>query len=212
MFELFDNKENKVLAENKYYEDDLKILIKLYGLESVNNFIKHQIENLNFIDDIFYIEKKDSKDNTIGIINYYSLLGVDSKILRELYSKDKIEGEIVFESRWNVYIPIVNVVYFLLIDGAIKIGHTNDLLHRLLQYQTHTPNIRIMASFEGNRKYERALHKKFSDYHINNEYFELNKEIIDYIEDEYNRHCELWHKGESNIDYRLLEWHRVKIN
>ena len=62
---------------------------------------------------------------------------------------------------------------------ALKIGYAKDLDKRLIAYHTHSPNIKLLDSREGDEELEKHLHLYFSKYRLSNyEWFEYNEEII----------------------------------
>ncbi len=76
------------------------------------------------------------------------------------------------------------MIYFIenLETKHIKIGFTTDIKNRLSNLQTSSPyELKVLAVCEGNDKTEKELHIKFNDYHTRGEWFNPNKELIDYI-------------------------------
>ena len=62
---------------------------------------------------------------------------------------------------------------------ALKIGYAKDINKRLIAYYTHSPNIKLLDSREGDEELEKHLHLYFSKYRLSNyEWFEYNEEII----------------------------------
>ena len=65
---------------------------------------------------------------------------------------------------------------------ALKIGYAKDLDKRLIAYYTHSPNIKLLDSREGDEELEKYLHKYFNKYSIkclhSREWFIYNDEII----------------------------------
>ena len=62
---------------------------------------------------------------------------------------------------------------------ALKIGYAKDIDKRLIAYYTHSPNIKLLDSREGDEELEKHLHLYFSKYRLSNyEWFEYNEEII----------------------------------
>lgn len=77
---------------------------------------------------------------------------------------------------------IVNpVVYYLLIDGLVKIGHTVDLTSRMRAYP---PAARIMATEPGERQLEGHRLHQFNEYLAHGrEWFAPGQRLLDHIND-----------------------------
>ena len=57
-------------------------------------------------------------------------------------------------------------------NGPIKIGHANDVASRIATMQSGNHETLILVrEIEGDTRTERALHKRFVDYHIAREWF-----------------------------------------
>jgi hypothetical protein len=70
---------------------------------------------------------------------------------------------------------IGEVVYFVRIGKAIKIGHTKNLNKRLKSFRASSTEIMdVLASVPGGRKIERYFHKLFSHSRIRNEFFKYD--------------------------------------
>ena len=70
----------------------------------------------------------------------------------------------------------------------IKIGVTDNLIRRFLEIEWNYPNklqllgvIGMSASLSQSRNAEKALHKRFSEYKVSNEWFTYNETIENYI-------------------------------
>jgi len=76
------------------------------------------------------------------------------------------------------------MIYFIenIETKHIKIGFTTDVKNRLGQLQTSSPHeLRILTVCEGSDKMEKELHSKFNDSRIKGEWFNPNKDILEYI-------------------------------
>lgn len=72
------------------------------------------------------------------------------------------------------------VVYFLLIEGLVKIGHTDNLTKRLRSYPPHA---QLLATEPGDRSREAQLHREFDDYLLaGREWFTPGPRLRAYIE------------------------------
>ena len=100
-------------------------------------------------------------------------------------------------------------------DGPIKIGYTKDensLHSRVGSVQCKTlGSLVILGAFDGDKKREKEIHVKFSMYRIGGEWFEPNKNIIHFI----NQNCnpKNYNYKTTNyvlkgIDYKL--WKEIK--
>lgn len=75
-------------------------------------------------------------------------------------------------------------VYFIG-DGAghVKIGFTTNVGARLVELQTGNAfPLRVLATFQGSCEIEHALHARFAEHRVRNEWFRLVPEIVDFIE------------------------------
>lgn len=72
------------------------------------------------------------------------------------------------------------VVYFLLIDGLVKIGHATHLVRRLAHYP---PTAQLLATEPGDRSREAQLHAEFAEYlTAGREWFTPGPRLRAYIE------------------------------
>lgn len=72
------------------------------------------------------------------------------------------------------------VVYFVMIDGLVKIGYTSDLTARL---RTYPPTAQLLATEPGGRERERTLHAEFGEYlSAGREWFTPGPRLRGYIE------------------------------
>lgn len=82
------------------------------------------------------------------------------------------------------------IVYFIGNEefGRVKIGKTTNLFSRLSTLQVGSPFTLKVLGFIGDDNHhvkEKEVHKKFAEYHIHGEWYELNEKIYDYI----NKYC-----------------------
>jgi hypothetical protein len=76
------------------------------------------------------------------------------------------------------------VVYFIYNNQHIKIGCSKNPHKRMKQLQTSSPQRLILLGYvHGDKKLERELHDKFSHLHVNLEWFNVNSELVRYIND-----------------------------
>jgi hypothetical protein len=74
-------------------------------------------------------------------------------------------------------------VYFIEIDGYVKIGFSQNVIKRFRQINMVTPyEPKLLGVMDGGRDKEMELHKKFSRLHVRNEWFLLAGEIREFIE------------------------------
>lgn len=72
------------------------------------------------------------------------------------------------------------IIYFLWMDGLIKVGWTSDLEKRLAQYP---PSAELLATMYGTQAEERALHGLFNEYLARGrEWFSPGPHLLEYIE------------------------------
>ncbi len=76
------------------------------------------------------------------------------------------------------------VVYFARIndDGPIKIGFSFNLRQRVYSLRAEFgQNLKIIGTIDGDRKVEKALHKRFSAVALGQEWFDPAPELLQYI-------------------------------
>ena len=64
-------------------------------------------------------------------------------------------------------------------NNKIKIGYSKDCLNRLKQFKTGNPDIVLVDTKVGTKQDESALHELCNKWHITNEWFEKNQEVLD---------------------------------
>lgn len=77
-------------------------------------------------------------------------------------------------------------VYFIeaVGSGRVKIGIASTLRHRISSIACHSPFPLIaLLTIPGNEKEERELHKRFAHLRVHREWFLLQGELLDYIEE-----------------------------
>jgi hypothetical protein len=68
------------------------------------------------------------------------------------------------------------------INGNIKIGVTKSIKSRLITLQTaNSEKLRLLGYVVGNKEKESELHRLFIEYRVQGEFFKVNQELIDYI-------------------------------
>ena len=78
-------------------------------------------------------------------------------------------------------------VYVLRCGDHVKIGYSTNMMARLRQFQTHAPDyVHLIVMMRGDRRYEKELHRRFSDHRVRGEWFTLEvlPGIFDLIEQE----------------------------
>lgn len=97
----------------------------------------------------------------------------------------------------NARSPIIGFsVYFVQPEGSdkVKIGLTNDLEARLKSFQTGSPEPFVVLhqimtpARRCSERMERKLHRRFDSYRYNGEWFRLEGELADYLDDP-DEHC-----------------------
>lgn len=70
---------------------------------------------------------------------------------------------------------------FSSVGKVLKIGYTNNIEKRFNIYKSCNPDVVLLATREGDEKFERKLHKYFSDFKYNQgrEWFYYNEKIVD---------------------------------
>lgn len=146
-----------------------QIIIYDYN-ESFNRFKKDflNIENR-------YIERQKRKNNILNDLKNEFSNEIDENIIDNLIDENIID--------LSGYVYIINDPRH---NEWIKIGYTTNLEKRLKAYQTYTPygNINYLFSkkFSNARYIELYIHKKYSKFRGNGEWFNLNhNEVIKFI-------------------------------
>lgn len=92
------------------------------------------------------------------------------------------------------------LLYLIQSGNYLKIGITKDIVARLQEYQTHNPDIKVIAIREGLRSDELLLHHTLKDYLIgSSEWMTYSQEIIDTF-----NNITLPHSGETKENLRQL--------
>jgi DNA invertase Pin-like site-specific DNA recombinase len=73
-----------------------------------------------------------------------------------------------------------SLVYFIRDGSKVKIGHSVKPSVRMATLETHS-KLELLAVCHGGRIREQALHKRFKEYRIKGEWFDLSPPIIKYI-------------------------------
>ena len=76
------------------------------------------------------------------------------------------------------------MVYFIadLTHKVVKIGKAKNVSNRLAQIKTNYPyKLEVLLEIEGYEALEKSLHFKFRNFKLEGEWFELNQEILDFI-------------------------------
>lgn len=75
-------------------------------------------------------------------------------------------------------------IYFIgnLDQGCVKIGYSKKVNQRLRSLQTGSPiKLKIIKKIKGNRSKERKLHKRFAHLNKHGEWFNIDKELREYL-------------------------------
>ena len=165
------------------YSDPFKIL-DFKPIEIINPTI-HHYDRLEVPISPYVIFDKILHDETIKKVSYF---------LPEAYENykkaQKLKEEIEKESKNDISnekaTKIRGVVYLLKIKGKsqYKIGVTTNLEKRLTQISPKMPfALNVEHKIKSDKIYslEEKLHNKFKDKHIKGEWFELNKDDVNYI-------------------------------
>lgn len=84
--------------------------------------------------------------------------------------------------------------YFIAQGNKVKIGYSKNPRQRIKILSTSSPLPLVLLGYlEGSKEIERDLQHNFHKYHMQLEWFELNLEIIDFINENTitNTYCEL---------------------
>lgn len=187
MFDKFSNIDNMVKwlksgdfikitnLKKESIEDREKLLKIINGVRSDLN-----IKNLSFHSLPIHIARYYNEDCEVIFTNRSKVKDIESKFIKEKILR------IQKTSEKSGYVYIVTSNTF---DGYYKIGSTIDLTSRLISYNTCSPfgDFKyVYYKFFYDRVYvEKIIQKKFLDYRMNGEWFQLDinniiNEIINY--------------------------------
>ncbi len=80
-------------------------------------------------------------------------------------------------------VPWAGVTYFVRAGDAIKIGFATNLKDRLVGLQTsHPDELEVLAAISANDVDEYATHQKFAHLRLRGEWFQADKELLDFID------------------------------
>ena len=160
---------------------------------TVADLMKMTERDFQILDLLKKKERKETKDNSPYFID---LITFDprNKIQVWVYLSDERGNEtwsmggldeISPERIWKVERISDPLVYFIQEStGLVKIGLTKNIEKRLKTYETHNPHtlklLKIIrcANLKEAQRLERSLHKKFSEFKINGEWFALPKTVL----------------------------------
>ena len=126
----------------------------------------------------------------------YPLSSVSENLLEDLHDKSDISMFEIDEmkkqmSLWGVILLTEEenadegYVYFIMSEKtqAIKIGFTaGNVKLRLSSLQTaHPYKLKVLATLNGNKNYEKELHKRFSKFRLEGEWFEPHPDLLAFI-------------------------------
>ena len=101
------------------------------------------------------------------------------------------------------------MIYFIKSEsGHVKIGHTdNDIESRLYMLQNGNPfKLTVLKTIDADSLQETLIHRKFKKYRCEGEWFLLNQEILEYINQPYT----LKTKDVSKPNTRQGSWQQDK--
>ena len=109
-------------------------------------------------------------------------LGVSEYELKEIKQKIAIWGITLIAENKN---EDEGHVYFIMSEKtqAIKIGFTTGSVKvRLRALQTaHPYRLKVLATLNGNRSYEKELHQRFAQFRLKGEWFEPHPDLLAFI-------------------------------
>ena len=157
-------------------------------IENESNNIKAQYCQPWFIDrinDMKLIVQECKK-----YIKYYKSQENIDNINQRTIEKDYYEMSHMEKSIPTPRIPQKGYIYFILDNSKkVKIGKTKYLEERILQLEKILGEPIILHHFFKTfdiTKSEKKLHKKYKQYRLNGEWFNLPKEELDFIKEYYN--------------------------
>lgn len=126
----------------------------------------------------------------------------------QVYCSDKCRNanHAQYKREPSIYFAIVKANKHLTVD-IVKVGYTEDMPYtRLLGIQTSCPfKITDLYCFPGSRVIERAIHKQFAHLNLNNGWFELARELLEFLF--VQRITNHWDMQSSTITYKKITIH-----
>lgn len=97
---------------------------------------------------------------------------------------------------------------YLVTDGVFtKIGTTTNALNRLINLQTaNARKLVLICVIEGGWDEEQALHKMFEHKKVRGEWFNLTKEDVDYIRDNFVNENKVWFQSYIDKGYAIIRF------
>jgi predicted GIY-YIG superfamily endonuclease len=182
---------NLVYIVNYEYKDDGEHNLDTF---TVADLMKMTERDFHILDLLKKKGRKEIKDNSPYFVDLITF-DPHNKIQLWVYLSDERGNEIwamggldeVSPDRvWKVERISDPLVYFIQEStGLIKIGLTKNIGKRLKTYETHNPHelklLKVVrcANLKEAQHLEKSLHKKFSKFKINGEWFELPEEIVE---------------------------------
>jgi len=119
-----------------------------------------------------------------GIGLTYDIRRYCEKFISEMLNDDAIKL-IATQQLANVIIKEKEIryedcVYLIESGGLIKIGYSSNFKSRIKSYKTHNSNLNILGVFQTEKAFniESRLHKKYKDFRVNGEWFDLPKDVL----------------------------------
>ena len=116
----------------------------------------------------------DTSDIVPGTFKY---LYEDGRIVgMQFLSKKRLFEELAKFNSMSIPNKEKGFTYLIKQGKFYKIGYTVDLKSRILSYETHNIDFKVIGYLNGNC--EKELQKMFKEYHYKKEWFHKNKEIL----------------------------------
>ena len=119
-----------------------------------------------------------------GIGLTYDIRKYCEKFISELLNDDAIKL-IATQQLANVIIKEKGIkyedcVYLIESGGLIKIGYSSNFEKRFKSYKTHNLNLNILGVFQTEKAFqiESKLHKKYKEFKVNGEWFDLPLDVL----------------------------------
>jgi hypothetical protein len=106
------------------------------------------------------------------------------------------------------------MVYFIKVNNRVKIGYSSNMSKRFLSLKTSNPysnEIELLLLIDGEKSYEKKLHKKFSDVRICGEWFLYSSEIKDFIKSNLDKNITIDLNDSNNINLLKQIRHNNKL-
>ncbi len=106
------------------------------------------------------------------------------------------------------------MIYFIKAEETpyIKIGYTQDIYRRMIKMQADCPvKLTVLKTVEGDKAYEKKLHRKFAAFHYRGEWFKMSEDQIENLSVAKDNE-EVWEKLEALVSKGIFPSREILSN